>query len=86
MSADNYYINDPNALYFVTFTVIDWVAFFTREKYKLTITDSLNYCVKNKGLTIYAWCLMFNHLYQVNPKIPHINQFFFISTSLKYCN
>ncbi len=65
MSADNYFINDQNAIYFLTFTVIDWVDIFTREEYKLTITDSLNYCVKNKGLTIYAWCLMSNHLHLV---------------------
>ena len=42
MSADNYFINDQNAIYFLTFTVIDWVDIFTREEYKLTITDSLN--------------------------------------------
>ena len=65
MSADNYFINDQNALYFLTFTVIDWVDVFTRKEYKLTITDSLNYCVENKGLTIYAWCLMSNHLHLV---------------------
>ena len=65
MSADNYFINDQNAIYFLTFTVIDWVDVFTRKEYKLTITDSLNYCVENKGLTIYAWCLMSNHLHLV---------------------
>jgi putative transposase len=65
MPADNYSINDQNAIYFLTFTVIDWIDVFTRKEYKLTITDSLNYCVENKGLTIYAWCLMSNHLHLV---------------------
>jgi len=65
MSADNYSITDQNGIYFLTFTIIDWVDAFTRKEYKLIITDSLNYCVENKGLEIFAWCLMSNHLHMV---------------------
>ena len=65
MTADNYFISDQNAVYFLTFTVTDWVDIFTRKEYKLCITESLNYCVENKNLTIYAWCLMSNHLHLV---------------------
>ena len=65
MSADNYFITDQNGIYFLTFTIIDWVDAFTRKEYKLIITDSLNYCVENKGLEIFAWCLMSNHLHMV---------------------
>jgi len=65
MSSDNYYITDQNAPYFFTFTVYDWVDVFTRKDYRFIITDSLNHCVKNKGLKIYAWCLMSNHLHIV---------------------
>ncbi|NQU88204.1 MAG: transposase [Mariniphaga sp.] len=65
MTADNYFITDQNAVYFLTFTVTDWIDVFTRKEYKIVITDSLNYCVENKGLTIYAWCLMSNHLHLI---------------------
>ena len=65
MSADNYFITDQNAVYFLTFTVTDWVDVFTRKEYKVEIVDSLNYCIKNKGLVLYAWCLMTNHLHLV---------------------
>jgi len=65
MSADNYFITDQNGIYFLTFTVTDWVDVFTRKEYKVIITDSLNYCVENKGLEIFAWCLMSNHLHIV---------------------
>ena len=65
MSADNYFIKDQNGIYFLTFTVTDWVDVFTRKEYKVIITDSLNYCVENKGLEIFAWCLMSNHLHIV---------------------
>lgn len=65
MSADNYFITDQNAPYFFTFTVYDWVDIFTRKDYRFIITDSLNHCVKNKGLKIFSWCLMSNHLHIV---------------------
>ena len=65
MTADNYFISDQNAVYFLTFTVTDWVDVFSRNAYKTVIVDSLNYCIKNKGLIIFAWCLMSNHLHLV---------------------
>jgi REP element-mobilizing transposase RayT len=27
--------------------------------------DSLNYCIKNKGLIVYAWVIMSNHVHLV---------------------
>ena len=50
-------------LYFVTTTVVNWVDIFSRPKYKHIIIESLQYCQKNKGLEIYAWVLMPNHLH-----------------------
>ncbi len=51
--------------YFLTLTVVDWVDIFTRPIYKHIIVDSLNYCQKNKGLIIFSWCLMSNHLHLI---------------------
>lgn len=65
MSGDRYRIDDQHAIYFVTFTVVDWVDVFTRESYKTVLTDSLNYCIKNKGLTVYAYCIMTNHMHLI---------------------
>lgn len=65
MSADNYFITDQNAVYFLTFTVTDWIDVFTRKEYRFEIVDSLNYCIQNKGLVVYTWCLMPNHLHLV---------------------
>ncbi|WP_215225127.1 REP-associated tyrosine transposase [Echinicola shivajiensis] len=58
-----YRITDQNGVYFLTLTVVDWLDVFIRKEYKLEVVDSLNYCVKNKGLELYAWCLMSNHLH-----------------------
>ena len=52
-------------LYFVTTTIVDWVDIFTRPKYKHIVIDSLAYCQQRKGLHIYAWVLMSNHLHMI---------------------
>ena len=52
-------------IYFVTDTVVDWVDIFTRPRYKHIILESLHYCQENKGLLIYAWVLMSNHLHAI---------------------
>lgn len=49
--------------YFLTFTVVGWIDVFTRKEYKIEIVDSLNYCINSKGLTVYAWCIMSNHMH-----------------------
>lgn len=52
-------------VYFVTDTVVDWVDIFSRPSYKHIILESLKYCQEQKGLLIYAWVLMTNHLHMI---------------------
>jgi len=52
-------------LYFTTSTVIDWMDVFTRPAYKQIIVESLKYCQQLKGLEVYAWVLMTNHLHMI---------------------
>jgi len=75
-------------LYFMTDTVVDWVDIFTRPAYKHIILESLQYCVQQKGLIIYAWVLMSNHLHTIvsceeNVKISDIWRDFKKFTSKK---
>lgn len=65
MSGDKYIISDQNAPYFLTCTVVRWVDVFTRKDYRDIVVDSLNYCVENKRLKIYAWIIMSNHIHLV---------------------
>lgn len=44
--------------YFMTITTIDWIDIFSRLQQKYVIVDSLKYCQQNKGLEIYAYCVM----------------------------
>ena len=51
--------------YFVTLTVAGWIDVFSRINHKIAIINSLKYCQKNKGLEIFAWCLMSSHLHMI---------------------
>lgn len=51
--------------YFITLTVVDWVDVFTRPIYKHIIIESLQHCQKEKGLEIWAWVLMSNHIHMI---------------------
>ncbi|HKJ43373.1 MAG TPA: hypothetical protein VKA27_14845 [Sunxiuqinia sp.] len=55
----------PGYVYYLTLMVVEWIDLFTRHVYKHLIVDSLNYCIANKGLREYCWCLMSNHLHLV---------------------
>lgn len=61
----NYKFNNPEGVYFISFAVVDWLDVFTRNEYKNIIIESLHYCQKEKGMEIYAWCIMSSHLHLV---------------------
>ena len=63
MSTGGYKIINKEAVHFVTFAVVEWVDVFTRKEYKDILITSLKYCQKEKGLVIYAWCVMSNHIH-----------------------
>jgi putative transposase len=56
---------DAGRIHFLTLTVTDWVDVFTSPNHKMTIIESLRHCQKEKGLEIYAWVLMSNHLHLI---------------------
>lgn len=65
MSGDRYIIADQQQLYFITLTVVDWVDVFTRKDYKMIVVNSLNYCIANKGLEVFAYVIMSNHIHLI---------------------
>ena len=56
-----YRVYDQGGVYFVTFTVHQWVDVFTRRSYVDILLENLRYCQQHKGLKIYAWVIMTNH-------------------------
>ena len=61
----NYKFYNSGGLYFVSFAVVDWIDVFTRNEYKDIIVESLDFCQKNKGLELFAWCVMTNHVHLI---------------------
>jgi REP element-mobilizing transposase RayT len=60
-----YKFHNPDGVYFITFAVQGWVDVFTRNEYKDILVDNLAYCQKNKGLELFAWCIMTNHVHLI---------------------
>jgi REP element-mobilizing transposase RayT len=63
MSEGGYKIRNKEGVHFITFAVVEWVDVFTRKEYRNIVIDSIKYCQKEKGLILYAWCIMSNHVH-----------------------
>lgn len=66
--SSKYKFRNPDGLYFVTFAVVGWVDVFTRMEYRDMLMESLRYCQKEKGLRIYAFVIMSNHVHLIVSK------------------
>jgi REP element-mobilizing transposase RayT len=60
-----YKFNDQNKLYFITYSVINWIDVFIRNEYKDILLQSWEYCIREKGLEVYAWCIMSSHVHMI---------------------
>ncbi len=63
--SQKYKFYNSEGLYFVSFATVNWIDVFTRNIYRDIVVDSLNYCVEKKGLIIYSWVLMTNHIHLI---------------------
>jgi len=63
--SEKYKFFNKEDLYFVTFTVVNWIDVFTRREYRDVLIDSWQYCIREKGLIIHAWCIMTNHVHMI---------------------
>ena len=63
--AETYRVYDPAGVYFVTFTVHQWVDVFTRLVYVEILLENIRYCQQHKGLQIYTWVVISNHCHLI---------------------
>jgi putative transposase len=63
--SQGYQIYNQEALYYLTFQVVEWVDVFTRKDYKDIAISSFDYCRKKKGLELYAYVIMSNHIHLI---------------------
>jgi putative transposase len=66
--SEKYKFHDPDGIYFVTLTILDWIDLFTKADYKYMIIESLKYCQREKGLTVHVWCIMSSHIHLIISK------------------
>jgi len=65
MTSERYRITDDAHVYFVTYSVVEWLPVFISEEACRVITDSLNFCHDNKGLHTNAYVIMPTHMHAV---------------------
>jgi REP element-mobilizing transposase RayT len=58
-----YQIKDQEGVYYLTLQVVCWIDIFSRKAYKDIIIENLDYCQKNKGLVVFAYVIMSNHIH-----------------------
>jgi len=59
------YQADENLPYFCTITVLDWIPVFIDVRSIEPLIDSLSFCRANKGLRLFAFVVMPNHLHLI---------------------
>ena len=60
-----YQIRDQSALHYLTIQVVDWIDVFMRKGYRDIVIDSLRYCQQNKGLQVFGYVIMSNHIHLI---------------------
>ena len=60
-----YQIRNQYHTYYLTLTIVGWADVFTRKIYKDLLVASLRYCQKEKGLIVYAYVIMSNHVHLI---------------------
>jgi REP element-mobilizing transposase RayT len=62
---NGYKINDQTKAHFITATVVDWVDVFSRKAYRDIVIESFDFCIKNKGMILYGYVIMSNHIHLI---------------------
>jgi putative transposase len=54
-----------DGLFFMTLSVVGWLDIFTRRLYTDELVKNIQFCQANKGLEIYAYVVMTNHIHLI---------------------
>lgn len=58
-----YKIEEKEGAHYLTFQIVGWVDIFTNQVYRDVVIESLKYCQQNKGLNLFAYVIMSNHIH-----------------------
>lgn len=54
-----------DSAYFLTLTVVGWADVFSRKNHRDALIESLRFCQQQKGLIVFAYCIMSNHIHLI---------------------
>ncbi len=60
-----YKFHEQEQLYFITYSIVNWIDVLTRKEYRDIVLASLDHCIEKRGLDVYAWCIMTNHVHLI---------------------
>lgn len=63
--SSKYTISDHQRPHFITFATVQWVDALSRPIYKDVVIESLAYCQEKKGLVLFAYTIMNNHVHLI---------------------
>ena len=63
--SEKYKVIDSTVPIFITITVVDWFDLFVRPVYCNFLDELLNYCIKEKGLSVHAYVYMTSHIHSI---------------------
>jgi putative transposase len=61
----HYKIHDPEGVYFLTSTIVEWIPIFTSKPYFDILISSIQYSQANFGLAVFAYVVLDNHFHMV---------------------
>jgi REP element-mobilizing transposase RayT len=63
--SEKYKTHNPDGAYFVTFTIVEWLKVFEDDSYKQIIIDNIRFYQETRGLIVYAYCIMPDHVHMI---------------------
>lgn len=65
MTTERYRIGDDAHVYFVTYSIVEWLPVFVSEEPCRIVTESLKFCREKKGLCTNAFVIMPTHMHAI---------------------
>jgi len=62
---ERYRFYSDGAVYFVTFSIVEWLPVFVSERACQIVSESLNFCHRKKGLRVNAYVIMPTHFHAI---------------------
>lgn len=60
-----YKFHSKQSAYFISFATVYWLDIFTRQEYFNVLEESIDFCRKEKGMEVFAYCFMPSHVHLI---------------------